>query len=164
MAVHGTWTPWKHQSFRLCLCSGWGGVVHIITPDEIITKKLKGRKDLTDLTDLNALLWLKRINRSWVTHQMTSLVSVVGPHCLAFSTIERIGLKHPETDSSLIEAWTSTSKWRSPSTPHEKLADTAKAGTVIPQEQVWDWVLSYFPVFSLVPYVCKDGHGSYIVI
>jgi hypothetical protein len=29
---------------------------------------------------------------------------------------------------------------------------------------VWDWVLSYFPVFSLVPYVCKDGHRSYIVI
>jgi hypothetical protein len=51
-----TRTPWKHQSFRLCLCSGGGGVVHIITPDEIITKKLKGRKDLTDLTDLKALL------------------------------------------------------------------------------------------------------------
>eukprot|EP00439_Symbiodinium_sp_Y106_P070159 s845_g12.t1 len=29
---------------RDCL-AGWGGVVHIITPDEIITKKLKGRMD-----------------------------------------------------------------------------------------------------------------------
>eukprot|EP00401_Gymnodinium_catenatum_P054845 CAMPEP_0117538476 /NCGR_PEP_ID=MMETSP0784-20121206/42498_1 /TAXON_ID=39447 /ORGANISM="" /LENGTH=202 /DNA_ID=CAMNT_0005335091 /DNA_START=115 /DNA_END=723 /DNA_ORIENTATION=+ len=29
---------------RDCL-AGWGGIVHIITPDEIITKKLKGRMD-----------------------------------------------------------------------------------------------------------------------
>jgi len=29
---------------RDCL-SGWGGVVHIITPDEVITKNLKGRMD-----------------------------------------------------------------------------------------------------------------------
>eukprot|EP00913_Durusdinium_trenchii_P025787 g24201.t1 len=29
---------------RDCL-AGWGGVVHVITPDEIITKKLKGRMD-----------------------------------------------------------------------------------------------------------------------
>eukprot|EP00931_Biecheleriopsis_adriatica_P033315 TRINITY_DN1933_c0_g1_i2.p1 TRINITY_DN1933_c0_g1~~TRINITY_DN1933_c0_g1_i2.p1 ORF type:complete len:231 (+),score=67.65 TRINITY_DN1933_c0_g1_i2:75-695(+) len=29
---------------RDCL-AGWGGVVHIITPEEIITKKLKGRMD-----------------------------------------------------------------------------------------------------------------------
>ena len=26
--------------------TGWGGVVHVITPDEIITKKLKGRPAL----------------------------------------------------------------------------------------------------------------------
>merc|ERR1711948_192421 len=29
---------------RDCL-AGWGGVVHVITPDEIITKTLKGRMD-----------------------------------------------------------------------------------------------------------------------
>merc|ERR1719223_1110454 len=29
---------------RDCL-AGWGGIVHIITPEEIITKKLKGRMD-----------------------------------------------------------------------------------------------------------------------
>ncbi|CAE7203190.1 pup3 [Symbiodinium natans] len=33
---------------RDCL-AGWGGVVHIITPDEIITKKLKGRARLMAL-------------------------------------------------------------------------------------------------------------------
>lgn len=29
---------------RDCL-AGWGGIVHIITPDEVITKTLKGRMD-----------------------------------------------------------------------------------------------------------------------
>ena len=36
------------SAFAFDLCSGWGGVVQIITPDEIITKKLKGRKALTE--------------------------------------------------------------------------------------------------------------------
>ncbi len=25
--------------------AGWGGIVHIMTPDKIITRKLKGRRD-----------------------------------------------------------------------------------------------------------------------